>query len=85
MESIGGNDCKVTNGKPTPPGSLATDPHQKDDRGDCVKDEKGKKISMTSTEEGRAEHLVLLEEKKIVHQDQLRKCTDDKSRFDDNK
>ena len=42
-EQIGGNDCKVMNGEPTAPGSLAVDPHQKDDRGDCVEDEKEKR------------------------------------------
>ena len=69
VESIGGNDYKVTNSEPVEPGSLIVDPHEKDKQGRDIKDERGNKVLMTSTEEGGVKHLAPLEEKKIVHQD----------------
>ena len=74
----------MTNGELIAPGSLDADPCKKDDHGNDAKDKRGNKVLMTSTEEGRAKHLVPLEEKKMTHQDKLRKCTDNKSKFDDN-
>ena len=85
VESIRNDRCDITGGEPASPGSLRVDPHQKNAHGTDATDNRGNEILLTSTNEGKTECMVMLEEKKTMHQDALRKCTDDKSTFEDNK
>ena len=61
------------------------DPCAKNPNGTDALDNQGNEISLASSDEGKARCMVMLEEKKIICQDALRKHTDDESKFEDNK
>ena len=84
VELIHEEKCDTPEGEPTAPGSLVVDQHETDEHGNHVLKD-GNEVSLTSADEGKLMCDMCLEEAKIKHQEELQKCTDDKSRFEDNK